>query len=82
MGQERDEGSALGDEFDEIRARVDRIRREAQQRIEALRDPTGLDVSLPPRPGNRPAARPAAAPAAPPTPGPAPEVADRPLPPT
>jgi hypothetical protein len=58
VGQDRDEGSALGDEFDEIRARVDRIRREAQERIEALRDPTGLGVRLPPRPGSRPAANP------------------------
>ena len=90
MGQERDEQSALGDEFDEIRARVDDIRRAAQQRIEALRDPTGLDVRLPPRPGSGPSARtdpgpPAGGPSSGlrPSDGPIPpRVPDRPAPPS
>ncbi len=89
MGQDRDEsGTGTGDEFDEIRARVDRIRREAQQRIDELRGPTGLDVRLPPGPGvRRPSAaaatdrlhpsRPTRADAGPPVP----IVPDRPAPP-
>ena len=89
MGQDRDvPGTGTGDEFDEIRARVDRIRREAQQRIDELRGATGLDVRLPPRPGVRrpgaaaapdrlPPSRPTRADAGPPVP----VVPDRPAPP-
>jgi hypothetical protein len=74
-------GPASGDEFDEIRARVDRLRREALERIEALRDPMALDVRLPPRPGSSAGVGGPAVPATPARPDRPVSGSDRPLPP-